>query len=81
MRRASRIWASCAILMGAAACGQKGPLSLPDKPGNVITRPAGEQTEAPPESAPQPSTTDPAREPDKKGDPSPAPHEFTRANR
>ena len=81
MRAASRILLSCAILMGAAACGQKGPLYRPDKPGNVITRPAGEQTEAPPETAPQPSTTDPAREPDPKADASPAPHEFTRANR
>ncbi len=41
-----------------AACGQKGPLYLPDKGGEVVTRPAG-QTQSQ-ETAPQPSTQAPA---------------------
>lgn len=38
-------------------CGQKGPLYLPDKMGNVVTRPAGETTQAPPQTAPAPAAT------------------------
>ncbi|HNR21652.1 MAG TPA: lipoprotein [Steroidobacteraceae bacterium] len=30
-----------------AACGQKGPLYLPDQGGNVVVRPAAEPTPAP----------------------------------
>lgn len=51
-----------------AACGQTGPLYLPDRGGDVVTRPAG-QTPPPesgaaseptsPEVAPQPSTQPP----------------------
>jgi predicted small lipoprotein YifL len=48
-----------AMLSGLAGCGQKGPLYLPDKGGEVVTRPGG-QTQQPapqsPETAPQPST-------------------------
>ena len=44
-----------AVLMAAvtvlAGCGQKGPLYLPDKGGEVVTRPGGGQAQ-------QPSTTD-----------------------
>jgi predicted small lipoprotein YifL len=44
-----------AVLMAAVAvlagCGQKGPLYLPDKGGEVVTRPGGGQAQ-------QPSTTD-----------------------
>jgi predicted small lipoprotein YifL len=44
-----------AVLVTAAAvlagCGQKGPLYLPDKGGQVVTRPGGGQTQ-------QPSTPD-----------------------
>jgi predicted small lipoprotein YifL len=44
-----------------AGCGQKGPLYLPDKGGDVVTRPAGQQQQQQPrpqsqETAPQPST-------------------------
>ncbi|HEU4623359.1 MAG TPA: lipoprotein [Steroidobacteraceae bacterium] len=43
-----------------AACGQKGPLYLPDQGGEVVTRPGG-QTQSTPstETAPQPSTQTP----------------------
>lgn len=34
--------------MVAAACGQKGPLYLPDKNASVVTRPAGSTNAAPP---------------------------------
>ncbi|MGH8138525.1 MAG: LPS translocon maturation chaperone LptM [Steroidobacteraceae bacterium] len=43
--------AMCALLAVAAACGQKGPLFLPDHNGTVITRPAGS---AGPGTAPPP---------------------------
>jgi predicted small lipoprotein YifL len=37
-----------------AACGQKGPLTLPDKqPGPVVTRPAQAPADAPPAEDPQ----------------------------
>jgi predicted small lipoprotein YifL len=48
--------------LAAAACGQKGPLYLPDHNGSVVTRPAGTapqpspQGQTPQESAPQGST-------------------------
>jgi predicted small lipoprotein YifL len=48
-----------ALVVGlAVACGQKGPLYLPDKGGDVVTRPAGQTQQTPqsPETAPQPST-------------------------
>ena len=55
-----------AALLLAAACGQKGPLYLPDEGGEVVTRPAGQtqpgQTQTSPQStetAPQPSTQPP----------------------
>jgi predicted small lipoprotein YifL len=55
MRIALRIiWLG--VVSSAAACGQKGPLYLPDEPGVVVTPPRGEQTETPAENAPQPST-------------------------
>jgi predicted small lipoprotein YifL len=68
-----------------AACGQKGPLYLPDKGGEVVTRPAGatpgtpqQQPQQPaqqpsPETAPQPATTPPesTTKPDEKKNPPP----------
>ena len=63
-----------AVLMAAvamlAACGQKGPLYLPDKGGAVVTRPGGQAQQQAPQSQPagaatQPSNTD---TPDKKKD-------------
>jgi predicted small lipoprotein YifL len=56
-----------AVLMAAiavlAGCGQKGPLYLPDKGGEVVTRPAGQAQQPGPQSQPagaatQPSDTD-----------------------
>ncbi len=64
-----------AVLMAAVAvlagCGQKGPLYLPDKGGEVVTRPSGQAQQPAPQSQPagtatQPSNTD---TPDKKKDP------------
>lgn len=60
-----------ALLAGAAGlagCGQKGPLYLPDKGGEVVTRPAGQTQQAPqsPEPAPQPSTQPQPNATDKK---------------
>ena len=47
-----------AVFASLGACGQKGPLYLPDKGGEVVTRPGGGQAQQqkPPETAPQPST-------------------------
>ncbi len=47
-----------ALVLALTACGQKGPLYLPDKGGDVVTRPAGQTQQSPqtPETAPQPST-------------------------
>jgi predicted small lipoprotein YifL len=43
-----------------AACGQKGPLYLPDQGGEVVTRPGGQTQSSPSsESAPQPATQTP----------------------
>jgi predicted small lipoprotein YifL len=49
-------------------CGQKGPLYLPDKGGEVVTRPAGQTQQTPqsPETAPQPSTQPQPNSTDKK---------------
>jgi|KBSMisStaDraftv2_1062788.scaffolds.fasta_scaffold154641_2 predicted small lipoprotein YifL len=47
------------MLLALGACGQKGPLYLPDQGGEVVTRPAGQQNPSP-ETAPQPSTQPPA---------------------
>jgi predicted small lipoprotein YifL len=66
----SRASLCAALLLILAACGQKGPLYLPDQGGEVITRPAGQAPSQPsqpaqssqqqsPEVAPQPSTQTP----------------------
>jgi predicted small lipoprotein YifL len=46
------------FMAGVSGCGQKGPLYLPDKGGDVVTRPGGQQAprQQSPETAPQPST-------------------------
>ncbi len=55
-RFATRLIAG-ALLASLGACGQKGPLYLPDKGGEVVTRPGGPaQQQQSPETAPQPST-------------------------
>ncbi len=55
-----------AVLVTLAACGQKGPLYLPEKGGEVVTRPAAGQAQPSPEAAPQPATQAP---PDETGKP------------
>jgi predicted small lipoprotein YifL len=58
-----------AALLSAAACGQKWPLFLTDKGGEVVTRPAGaSQRPQSTETAPQPSTIPPQSTPDKPED-------------
>lgn len=47
--------AAAGVLLGA--CGQKGPLYLPDQGGEVVTRPGGQTQSS--ETAPQPSTQTP----------------------
>ncbi len=66
-RRIAFVVTAAALL---AACGQTGPLYLPDRGGAVVTRPAGDTPATPPpegaatrqpspEAAPQPSTQPP----------------------
>ena len=60
----SRVFVCAALLLVLAACGQKGPLYLPDQGGEVVTRPGsqaqGQQSQQQsPEVAPQPSTQTP----------------------
>ena len=52
-----RMLLGCAVVGAIASCGQKGPLYLPDKAGQVVTKPKSEQTKAAPAPAPQPNTT------------------------
>lgn len=52
-----------------AACGQKGPLYLPEESGNVVVRPAAEAAPAP---SPAPSNED-ADANEKKTPPEPTP--------
>jgi predicted small lipoprotein YifL len=50
-----------AAVAGLSGCGQKGPLYLPDKGGEVVTRPGGQaqQSQAQPAgAATQPADTD-----------------------
>jgi predicted small lipoprotein YifL len=42
------------------ACGQTGPLYMPDQGGEVVTRPAGQAQPQSPETAPTPATQTPA---------------------
>jgi predicted small lipoprotein YifL len=54
-----------AVLMAVAVlagCGQKGPLYLPDKGGEVVTRPGGGQAQQPaPPSQSSPASSDDAQ--------------------
>jgi len=54
--RSARAIIAGAVLVGLVGCGQKGPLYLPDKGGEVVTRPSGQTQQQSPETAPQPST-------------------------
>ncbi len=77
----SRVVTSMFAALILTACGQKGPLYLPDTGGAVVTRPAGATQSTPQqtpqqqpstETAPQPSTTTPestTTKPDEKKNP------------
>ena len=73
VRRVAAILMAAAVVAGVGACGQKGPLYLPDKGGTVVTRPGGGQAQQQsPETAPQPSTQpQPANTDSKKKDQAP----------
>jgi predicted small lipoprotein YifL len=63
-----RIIAALTLLVGVAACGQKGPLYMPDKGGEVVTRPATAPRPQSNETGPQPSTEPQTNTtPEKKG--------------
>ncbi|MGD9598017.1 MAG: lipoprotein [Steroidobacteraceae bacterium] len=63
-RRASRILAVAAAGAALAACGQKGPLYLPDS-GNVVVRPTPAATPAPaPDAMPAPEDKDRKKTPE-----------------
>jgi len=53
----NKVFVASVVLL-LSACGQKGPLYLPDQGGEVVTRPSGQQNPSP-ETAPQPSTQPP----------------------
>jgi predicted small lipoprotein YifL len=46
------------VLLGLAACGQKGPLYLPDKAATVVTHPAASPAPAPVPAAQPPPKKD-----------------------
>ena len=48
----------CALAVATSGCGLKGPLYLPEKPGEVVVRPAPGAT--PPATPAEPATTTPA---------------------
>jgi predicted small lipoprotein YifL len=53
----------CALAVAASGCGLKGPLYLPEKPGEVVVRPAPATTQpatpAEPTTAPPPPQAPP----------------------
>jgi predicted small lipoprotein YifL len=52
-----------AVIMLLAACGQKGPLYLPDANGTVVTRPTQSQPTNTQPTSPQPQTRTPEQSP------------------
>ncbi len=59
-RKLTAIALASAAALQLAACGQKGPLYLPDQGGEVVTRPGGQTQSSPStETAPQPATQTP----------------------
>jgi predicted small lipoprotein YifL len=52
-----------AAILLLAACGQKGPLYLPDANGTVVTRPTQSQPTNTQPTSPQPQTQTPAQSP------------------
>jgi predicted small lipoprotein YifL len=49
------VWIAAAAVL--AGCGQKGPLYLPDKGGQVVTRPGGQAQQPAPQSQPAQTAT------------------------
>ena len=47
MKKMMQVLLGCAVVSALGACGQKGPLYLPDKAGEVVTKPAQEATQTP----------------------------------
>jgi len=64
-----RIAIAVSLLGLLAACGQKGPLYLPDQAHEVVTRPAGSQT--PPENPQVPNTPGTVDSPESPPNPAP----------
>jgi predicted small lipoprotein YifL len=79
--RASRVAPLAALVTLLAGCGQKGPLYLPEKTGEIVTRPAesaeppaGSQAPNTPQTVdspqgpdnPAPEVTKPEEDPEKK---------------
>ena len=56
------VLSAAAVMVLLSACGQKGPLYLPDAEGTVVTRPS--QT-----AAPQPNSQTPAQTPNQGASP------------
>jgi predicted small lipoprotein YifL len=62
MRTAALLAAAALLLL--SACGQKGPLYLPDAKGAVVTSAPAPATPAPPPATPQPKKTSDPSDPD-----------------
>jgi predicted small lipoprotein YifL len=58
-KRSMRVAAAAAVVL-LAACGQKGPLYLPEETGEVVTRPTQSPPQSPqsPQQAPSPVDTE-----------------------
>jgi predicted small lipoprotein YifL len=56
----------CALAVAASGCGLKGPLFLPEKPGEVVVRPA-------PAATPTATPAEPATAPPATSTPAPPP--------
>jgi predicted small lipoprotein YifL len=67
MRTAALLAAAALLLL--SACGQKGPLYLPDSKGAVVTRGPATATPAPPPATPQPKKPSDPSDPDQSPPP------------
>jgi predicted small lipoprotein YifL len=64
VRRRSVLLAACSAVL-VMACGQKGPLTLPDKSTAVVTTPQATSTPAAPAPAAAPTDKDKVKDKDK----------------
>jgi predicted small lipoprotein YifL len=60
-----------ALLAALAGCGQKGPLYLPEQPGEIVTRPAQTPAETPPPSPEAPNSPQTVDSPEAQTSPAP----------